>query len=346
MKLKKETMVLLALIGVLSAYLMLRDQNRSHYQLPVQPEIKRGDFNKIEITSAKGKVILEKKDNQWHIVPQGFPVEKNAIDRMLDALQRITLTALISEAKDYRRYELEEAQRIGVKAWADGNRVRELEVGKTVSSLRQTFLMLSGDDRVYQARGNFQASFAKSVDELRDKLVLSFDPADIQTLTVERKGRSLTVQRKEVVPAGGREKPAEQTNEKTEPQAHIKRTQWETPDGRQADPAKVRDLLASLSSLRCNGYLTAKSSDDLQHPVYSVTLKGGKEYRVNLFEKLTKEATAYPGTSSGNDSPFLLPEWRAKDIMQSPEDLLQHTAEEEAAAAGKPAPASESAPAS
>jgi hypothetical protein len=66
---------------------------------------------------------------------------------MLDTLGGLTLTALVSESKNYALYELDDAQKANVKAWQGDQLKRDVDVGKAAPSFRHTFVRLAGDDR-------------------------------------------------------------------------------------------------------------------------------------------------------------------------------------------------------
>lgn len=344
MKVKREIVILVALIGLLSAYLLQRTTDRSRYRLPEPPEIKRTEIDRIDITRAGEAITLERKGDGWIVVPQGFAVEAEAAARMLDALQTVRLSALVSEAGDYQRYELDQEQAIKVTAQAGGKEVRNLEVGKTAASFRHTFVKLAGDDRVYQAEGNFQETFKKTVADLRDKLVLSFNQADIQNLTVTQQGRSLSLTRLPA-PAAAAGEGGEQPQ--AAPQDQGPPDQWQSADGRPAERAKVNELLANLSHLRCSGYLDGKTKEAFQDSIYRVDLHGAQDYQLALFAKTDQNATVHPATSSASDQPFLVPDWKAKDIMQPLDAFLVWESKQEATpeAAAEQAPAASSKPA-
>ena len=184
MKLKKEYIVLVLIIIALSAYLYMRSADRTLYQLPQIPPINEKDLTKLEITSGKATIVLNKKDDKWYIEPSEYSTDANKVKGMLEAIKNLSLTALVSESKDYNRYELEEGQKINVKAYQGDNLKLDIDVGKTASSFRHTFVRPSGDERVFHARGNLKNAFDVTVDMLRDKTVLSLKPAEIQQLNI------------------------------------------------------------------------------------------------------------------------------------------------------------------
>jgi hypothetical protein len=72
-----------------------------------------------------------------------------------------------------------------------------LEVGKEAPSLQHTFVKIGGDERVFQARENLKMRFDQTLDDLRDKGVLAFDPADVHTIELNDGKRSLRLTRKQ-----------------------------------------------------------------------------------------------------------------------------------------------------
>ena len=55
MKIKKEYIILAAIILALALYLYFHEEQRTLYQLPVLPEVSAKDISKIEIDKVMGK---------------------------------------------------------------------------------------------------------------------------------------------------------------------------------------------------------------------------------------------------------------------------------------------------
>ena len=184
MKLKKEYIILAVIIIALSVYLYKRSSDRTLYQLPEIPKVARKDITKLRITRGKTAIVLNKKDDKWYIEPAGYPADANKVKDMLNALENFTLTALVSESKNYNRYELDDAQKTNVKVWQGDDLRLDFDLGKTAPSFRHTFVRPSGEERVFHAQGNLKNSFDVGMDQLRDKTVLAFNPADIQQVEI------------------------------------------------------------------------------------------------------------------------------------------------------------------
>jgi hypothetical protein len=320
MKAKKEYIILIAIIIALGLYLILRSPDRTQYELPQLPSIDIAKITKIEIAKAHTSITLKKEGDKWEFEPQGYPADTDRVKRMLETIQELTVTALVSESKSYGRYDLEDDKKITVKAWVGDKPTREFDLGKAASSFRHTFVKLAGDDRIYHARGNFRGQFDLSVDNLRDKAVLSFDQAEIDEIHITKGTKEVTFARTQM-PV---EVTASQDEGETEgaPAPDVEMI-WQTADGKKGDKTKLNRFISTLASLRCEKYIDDKKKEDFTNPTYTIKLKDTQEYALSIFAKTDEEAKNYPAISSGNDYPFLLPEWQVNNLMKKPEELLK-----------------------
>jgi len=324
MKLKREYLVLVVIILGLSMYLVLHKRDASHYRLPELPRVMEEEITKIQISKQDTAIVLNKKDNTWQIVPQGYPADANQVKPMLDVIEKFTLTALVSESKNYDRYHLDNDNKIKVKAWTGDTLRREFEMGRAAATSRHTFVKLSDDHRVYHARGNFRNRFDLTVEKLRDKTVLSFEQGEIQEIHLSKGKQSMVFARKQV-PVEVTPSQEEQANSS---QAPAEETMWQTADGKRGDRSQLDRMLTALSKLRCEKYLDDRQKEDLVDPIYTIQLTGMGKYSLSVFEKTDEDAKNYPATSSENDYPFLLPDWQVNNFMKNPEEFLARTSHE------------------
>jgi hypothetical protein len=317
MGIKKEYIALFAVILALSLYLVFRTRDRTHYELPSLQKIERAEIDKIEIDKRDASIVLTREGDRWRIAPKGYPADAEKVRKILDGIGQLTLTALVSESKNYGRYDLNDEKRITIRAWSQGTLRREFAVGKEASPSRHTFVTLAGNDRVYHARGDIRGRFDQTVDQLRDKVALSFEQDEILQVELTKNGRSTVFVRKQVPveESAGQEATArDRTESKVE-------TKWETADGQQVDESKLKRLIGMLADLRCKSYVADRKKEDFQNPVYSILLKGTREYRLSIFAKTGEDAEGYPAISSENAYPFLLSDRQAGDIMKDPEEM-------------------------
>lgn len=319
MKINKEYTILIAVIIALSLYLILRSPDRTHYKLPKLPDIFGRDISKIEISKPDTSIVLNIEDNIWHIAPHGYPADSGKARGILSIIEKLTVTTLVSESKNYSRYDLNDDKKITVRAWAGDTLRREFEVGKATASGKHTFVKLAGDHRVYYTQGNIRATVELTVDRLRDKKVLSFVRTEIQEIHIAKGQKSVIFSRKQVpveVSAG-------QEADVQSPPSPKSKTIWQSADGKEADKFRLNSLLTSLSDLRCQKYIDGRKKEDFTKPIYSLQLKGTREYSLSIFAKTDKDAKNNPTISSENDYPFMLPAWLTRKIMVDPDKFFK-----------------------
>jgi len=334
MKVKKEYIVLAAIILCLSLYLVFQKTDKTGYSLPDIPDISKKEISKIEINIAfKELISLNRVDNKWTIAPKDYPADSGKVESMLDIINALTLTALVSESENFVRYDLGNDKKINVNAWSGTTLLQSFDIGKAASTNRHTFVKIKGDNRVYHARENFRNKFDITVEKLRDKAVLSFSQADIQEISVANKGENILLALNQLpveVSADPGNKQDKKQAKKEEKIPAETQPVWQDQDGNQADKSKVDRLLSSLSKLKCESYIEGKEKKDFKdmEPIYTVKLKGPEEYSLTVFagnnekdnEKDDENATGYPSISSQNAYPFILANFRADNIMNGLED--------------------------
>ena len=319
MKIKKEYIILILIIIGLSAYLLMRSSNRNLYQLPELEGLQQSEISKIEISKGDDSFVLKKKDNQWYLEPEGYLADQTKVNAMLNVFEALALTALISESKDYNRYDLHTEKRITVKVWQQTTLKRNFDIGKAASSFRHTFVKLNGDSRVYHARDNFRSKFDFTIDDLRDKTVLSFRTTDIQQVQVIKDALSVNLVRSKIpiTPVAGQQQKTD-----TAPAAAVK-FEWQTEAGQKGNDRNLNQLLTTLGDLKCTDYINDRQKDSFSTPIYTVKLKGIQDYQLEIFARLQTDDKKYPAVSSDSDYPFWLSENKAQQIMKNPEEMIK-----------------------
>ena len=319
MKIKKEYIILAVIIAALLLYLSQRITDRTLYQLPDVPEISNSDITKIEINKNSTPIFLSKEGDRWTIDPKKYPADTLKVKSILDVMEKLTLTALVSESKSYNRYNLDNDNKITVKAFDKDTLKLEFDIGKAASSFRHTFVKIAGDKRVFHARGSFRGKFDKTVDDLRDKTVLAFKLNEIDAIHITNGDKEISFSRTESPVEVKELKEADTSNPKPQ-QTEIT---WQNASGKKGVNSKINRLLTTLSDLSCDKYLSDRSKDEFTDPVYTILLKGSKEYKLSVFEKLDKDNEDYPAISSENNYPFILTGSQVKSIMEDPGEMLE-----------------------
>ena len=319
MKVKKEYIILVLVIIALAFYLTFRRTDKTHYTLPELPDVSRQNISKIEITKPGETILLEKENGRWTLEPKGYPADHVKVETMVEVLDGFILSALVSESKSYDRYDLSDEKRLSIKAWEGETLKRDFYAGKVGPSSRHTFVALAGDDRVYEAMDNFRNTFDKSLDDLRDKQVLSFSPSNIRKIHIAHRDQRLDLSRDVA-----EEKPTQTAEDDGKDEIANKTAEpWQTPEGKIADKSKVDRLLDAFSSLECQSYLDEGFRVDAADPIFVISLEGPDTYSLSVFPKAEEEDKFFPALSSMSPYPFTLDERTITEYMGNPDELLE-----------------------
>lgn len=316
----KTEYIILGIIILLLAYLILKNPDKIHYELPEINSIDKEDITKIDIIKPGETINLVRKEKKWFIGPHNYPTNKTKIDKILDLIGSFRLSALVSESKNYSIYGLDKDNKIAVKVYKKNQVLREFEIGKAVSTYRHTFVRLSKDKNVYHARSNFRSDFNLKIDDLRDKVVMKFDKNEISEIYVTKDKIQIHFV-KNIKPAEVKPGEKKDKNKSVPPKDDVT---WVNKDGKTGNKDKLDSIINQLSNLSCDQFIEDKSKDDLKDPIYTLLLRGSKDYSIHIFKKLEKDSGKYPAVSSENPYPFLLSSNKAKSIMGKPEDLIKN----------------------
>lgn len=328
MKLKKEIIILVAVIVAAVAYIALRKTDRTHFDLPRLAQVTAKDISRLEMVRNGQTVVLEKLEDKWQIMPQQWPADADKVRGMIDIVANLKLTALVSEAKRYARYDLDETNRIAVKAWQGKKQVRSFDVGKSASTYQHTHVRLDGDPNVYHAREDFRSRFDRSVDQLRDLSVLAFAADEIQRAELTAAGKTTRLTLHTTASEKAEEKAA------TAPES-----QWRRADGSLVDPESIKSLITALGRLSCEMFIDDEKKAAFSDPLYALVLGGKTEYRLQIFEKTETDAAGYPAVSSASPYPFILSGYQVDSIKENLEKIL-NPSQPDTGAKGPTGPAS------
>ena len=292
--------VLGAVIVALALYLVLRQQGRVQYQLPVTPTVAAFEIDEIAVSMPDGVVIrLERSGEDWSISPQGYKADESKIGDMTEAVAEFRIADLVATRAFYERYDLDEDTKISVVARGGGDTLLEFDAGKRAPSYNHTYVLLPDDERVFHATGDLRRVFDMTVSDLRNRLVLSFDKGIVEALTVTLPDRNLRLV-KSVQETGTGEEATQETV-------------WREPTGETWAVDKIDDLLNRLDDLRCSEFL-ADEDADLGESQLEMVIGGDREYTLALFSKTDD---GYHAKSSENPFPFLISTWQGDSILET-----------------------------
>lgn len=323
---KKEYIALGLIIVVLSAYLIFHKDGSEKVILPNLPDISKMDITRLEIAKAGTTLVIKKMDAAWVIGEDNFPADEAQVKAMVANIKGLKLTALVSEAEDYSRYDLDDEHKIKVTAFSNDKVARTFDLGKTASSFRHTFVKLDNDSRVFHAEQNFREAFEKKEDDLTNKKVLACEPESITrvngnvektTFGYEKKKEAIKestdVNTEETVKQPGNLSGNPPVNTDKTPQSPKVKELWADASGTEKDKTKVSEFLNIFFDLTCTNFIKGSKKEDFTDPLIKITLTGSKPFTLSIFNKKDEQG-GYPAVSSETPFPFMLPAEKVDEI--------------------------------
>ena len=140
-------------------------------------------------TVAFGTTVLARSGASWRV--NGYPAATDAINEMLRGLADTSAsTELVAEAKSSHA-------RLGVSA-DSGKHVRVVSHGKTALDLivgQGMYVRRPNEDAVYAMHGGIASLASKTLDDWRDKRIVSVAPESVATATLQRGAHTITMRR-------------------------------------------------------------------------------------------------------------------------------------------------------
>lgn len=274
-RIKTTYIVLIALVVLLSLYLILRSGDRIQYLIPRLDSL--SVIDEVEIGQGGETIRLVLAGERWKVQSEGYNVDPEIMLQILEIVRNLQLTDLVSVTGNYGAYDLDDSSRIQVAAFMDGKPLRSFNLGKRSPTYDHTYIKLADDDRVFQIPGDVRSLFGSTKEGLRDKTVLSFDKDSIGEIRTEEPGRTLALK------------------------LNRDDSSWLANSGEVWDSSLVDKVLDLLSELTAFDFREPDDPDG--DPVFSISLIGNEPHTLTIYEK---RGNLYPARSSQTEYPFTL----------------------------------------
>lgn len=299
---KKEYIILTIITISLGVYLYFQNSDNTHYTLPQPGVIEDSQISKIEIVKKDFTISLKKESDEWTIGENKYPAETTKITPILGLLKEIKLTALISESGNYARYELDDASKITLTAWNKDAIVRKIDIGKTASSYKHTFIKLDGNKNVYHADKNLKSIVDKTEDQLVNKTILEFKSESAYSVNIMEGDKNYSFSKKveEVKVEVNKDQETDKIKSPAEPEEF-----WASSKGEKKDKQSIETFIKAFSSLECDTFVSDVKKEELTNPVYSVSITTvNKPNTLSVYK--SDDETKFICTSSKSAFPFNL----------------------------------------
>jgi hypothetical protein len=264
----------------------------------------------IERSAGRGeKVNVVRKGDAWRIAsPIDAPADKTAVDAIVGLLAEMQRKAEVSPAAappvDLERFGLSKP---GVKVELDleGGRSEKLSIG-SVNDFDGSLYVQPTSGAVLLVDGSTRFSLDKGLFDLRDKTVLSFDPAEVVAVRIVSGASSFEIER---------------------PHTGGDSAEWKftSPRKAPADRQKAMALLFDLSSMRASRFVDETGRElgryGLERPSRIVTLFGGDKKEIGRVELGKEEGDRIYVRSSTSPRVYQVATAALMSVPKTPEEL-------------------------
>ncbi len=185
----RSTLVLLILAAGLGAYAYFveRPGRQEAAEKKRLLDFDRDKVKEITLTYPDREIrLLKGSDDKWQIAaPLAVAADQTAVTNLLNAIADAELTRTIEDpAEDAAQYGFDQpTAKIRITV-AEGSPPPLLTVGKQTPIGFKAYARKENDPKVYLTTGSFHSGVKKETKDLRDKTVIDFPEADVQTITL------------------------------------------------------------------------------------------------------------------------------------------------------------------
>ncbi|HTW64971.1 MAG TPA: DUF4340 domain-containing protein [Bryobacteraceae bacterium] len=139
--------------------------------------LSENDISKIALKKKDApETVLEKTAGKWQITaPKPYPADQDAVNQLVSSAATVTSDRLVeAKASNLSAYGLG-SPGLEVDITGKGGKVTKLEFGDDTPTSSGTYAMKAGDPRLFTVATYVKSGLDKSVNDLRDKRLLTFD---------------------------------------------------------------------------------------------------------------------------------------------------------------------------
>jgi hypothetical protein len=291
--------VLLSACGVLLCIYII--QLVFAFRSPVKNITLAGNIDTILIKNGTDSIKVSKNNGSWIVGDKNYPANESTVDAMVNAFKTINVLNTVGKAGSdaaSERYDLTGTKAVTVTAMNAGKTLRTLTVGKASSTGSQSYATIDNGKDICLVAGNLHDTFAKSVNDIRSKIVYKTDKEQLTGISESVNGTTLTVT-KSGSPAV-----------------------WAAADGTPAvDSAKAGEWAESLYSVSANSWLDDSFVMPEKPESVTVITAGAKKITLTIYKTGKDDNVKYYGTCSESPYKFELSSYAAGKYMKKAEDF-------------------------
>lgn len=185
--------VVLAALGGLLWWSNKHPTTASSSSTPASPKIISIDAKQIEgirlVKPGSDPIELAKLADSWEIAkPTAMHADQDAVSMLASSISTLNADRLIDEhPSDLKEFGLDNPSE-EVDVTLKGGKTDKLLIGSDTPAATGTYVKLEGDAKVYTVPTYTKTSFDKSVNDLRDKRLLTFNQDKLTSVSMAGKG--------------------------------------------------------------------------------------------------------------------------------------------------------------
>jgi hypothetical protein len=144
---------------------------------PKLAEIPSGQIKSVTLKKKDGSTVeVQKAKDKWTITaPAQYPADQDAVTSMTSSLSPITADSVVDDKPtDVAKYGLNTPS-LTVTVHENSGKSQEISFGDDVPAGSLVYVRVGSDPKVYSVSSSTKTSLDKSVNDLRDKRLLTFD---------------------------------------------------------------------------------------------------------------------------------------------------------------------------
>ncbi|MCU1291660.1 MAG: hypothetical protein JWP08_510 [Bryobacterales bacterium] len=153
---------------------------------PKLADVPQAKVKQVEIAKKGGpRITLDSKNGRWSITtPDQYPADQEAVTTLLSSVSPLNADTVVDEnPKDVEQFGLKDPPLIVTLHQTDG-KTDQFFIGGDVPANSLVYLRLGSKPAVYAVASTFKTSVDKSVNDLRDKRLLTFDTNKLTSVEV------------------------------------------------------------------------------------------------------------------------------------------------------------------
>lgn len=252
----------------------------------------------IDFISADGGITvydLEKFSDTWKFYSSDKSVEKSRTDQMTEKLSRLTVLQTVSRNPDTNILELYGlADPLTVTARHNGKTIRKLIIGNPSVTGLQTYIQLNDDKQILLVQGNLREVFQKSIDELAEKNVYTFEEKEIHQITYSSKNENFILEKN----------------------GHGEHTKWIINGTDELDEVKALNWINLICEIDVTQWLPDMNREALTQEAVIEIYAADKKVTLTLYKTDDNDDTKIICSSSETPELFSVNSYKAELILQ------------------------------